>query len=384
MDIAVLLAALLGHAVIWVAAINRAHACGWRRGPVLVITVACFAVMAALPATVVWRVAVAGGPAGWLRSAHCGPAMLAYVSLCVACAVAAAATRLRRCFLRPTRLMRSHRVRSVDTEAVALPSVEHPHHFVVHLPRNESLQLDLTERAIEVPRLPPSLDGLSIVHLSDLHFTGRVGRIYFEEVVRASNELEPDLLAITGDLVDRSAYIDWIPQTLGRLTARYGVYFVLGNHDRRVDVERLLRVLGDNGLRHVGGRWLEISVRGQRVVISGNELPWFSPAADLTGCPPRAAAPLRIALAHTPDQLPWARAGDADLLLAGHTHGGQIRLPLVGPIFTPSRGGVKYAAGLFYAPPTILHVSRGVSGQFPLRINCPPEMTELRLQAGRS
>jgi predicted MPP superfamily phosphohydrolase len=255
---------------------------------------------------------------------------------------------------------------------------------VVHLPRNESLQLDLTERAIDVPRLPPSLDGLSIVHLSDLHFTGRVGRIYFEEVVRASNELEPDLVAITGDLVDRSAYIDWIPQTLGRLAARYGVYFVLGNHERRVDVERLLRVLRESGLRHVGGRWLEITARSERVVISGNELPWFGPAADLTGCPPRAAAPLRIALAHTPDQLPWAQAGDADLLLAGHTHGGQIRLPLVGPIFTPSRGGVTYASGLFYAPPTILHVSRGVSGQFPLRINCPPEMTELRLHAGRS
>ena len=85
-------------------------------------------------------------------------------------------------------------------------SPEHPHHFLVHLPGNESLQLDLTERAIDLPRLPPALDGLSIVHLSDLHFTGRVGKAYFQEVVRLSNELEPDLVAITGDLVDRSRH----------------------------------------------------------------------------------------------------------------------------------------------------------------------------------
>ena len=72
---------------------------------------------------------------------------------------------------------------------------------------------------------------------------------------------------------------------------------------------------------------------------------------------------------------------DVDLLLAGHLHGGQIRFPLIGPIFSPSLWGVKHAWGTFHAPPTILHVSRGVSGQFPIRVNCPPEMIRLSLRA---
>ena len=76
------------------------------------------------------------------------------------------------------------------------------HHFLVYLPRNEILQLDMTERAIEIPRLRPALDGLSIIHLSDFHFTGRVAKDYFQEVVRHANETEPDLVAVTGDLVD--------------------------------------------------------------------------------------------------------------------------------------------------------------------------------------
>ncbi len=67
--------------------------------------------------------------------------------------------------------------------------------------------------------------------------------------------------------------------------------------------------------------------------------------------------------------------------MAGHTHGGQIRLPLIGAVFSPSRQGVQYASGLFYAPPTIMHVTRGVSGELPIRLNCPPEMAHLVLHS---
>ena len=115
------------------------------------------------------------------------------------------------------------------------------------------------------------------------------------------------------------------------------------------------------------------------VILAGNELPWFVPAADLRDCPPRAApsGPPRIGLAHTPDQLDWACANEFDLLLAGHTHGGQICLPLVGPLFVPSIVGVRYAAGVFGRGPTVLHVTRGVSGELPVRWNCPPEIVRL-------
>ena len=80
---------------------------------------------------------------------------------------------------------------------------ENSHHLLARLPLNEILRLDVTDWTLDVPRLAPALDGLSIVHLSDFHFTGRVGKAFFREVVRTSNELQPDLVALTGDLVDR-------------------------------------------------------------------------------------------------------------------------------------------------------------------------------------
>ena len=282
----------------------------------------------------------------------------------------------------PSKILRFHRTRSLSMANV-LHSPEHPHHAIVRLPGNESLALDLTERGLDVPRLPPELEGLSIVHLSDFHFTGKVGKPFFEEIVRMSNALEPEIVALTGDLVDKTPYIDWIPETYGRLKARYGVYYIFGNHDRRADWQRMRRVLDGLGLIYVGGGWKVVEIRGQPVLFAGNELPWFRPAVDLGTCPPRSEVPFRLLLAHSPDQLAWARKGDGDLMLAGHTHGGQIRLPLIGPVFAPCRGGVQFASGLFHAPPTILNVSRGLSAELPLRMNCTPEIIHLTLHTGR-
>jgi predicted MPP superfamily phosphohydrolase len=258
--------------------------------------------------------------------------------------------------------------------------------FLVRLPGNEMLRLEVNEKTLRIKRLAPALDGLSIVHLSDLHFTGTIKRRYFEELVERANVLKPDIVAITGDLLDKTACIDWVPYTLGRLRARYGAFFVLGNHDLRVDWRRLRETLKDSGLLDLGGRWHPLNVQGREILLAGNELPWFRPAADLAGSPSADGPerPLRIALSHSPDQLRWARRGDFDLLLAGHNHGGQIRLPFIGPVFTPSLCGVKYASGVFYEPPTLLHVSRGVSGRTPLRYNCPPELTKLVLTCGKN
>jgi predicted MPP superfamily phosphohydrolase len=271
---------------------------------------------------------------------------------------------------------------AVAPAAAALSKEEQEHHISVHLPGNESLRLDLTERVIEVPRLPKPLEGLTILHLSDLHFTGMVGKAYFREVVRVSNELKPDLVAITGDLVDKSKCISWIPDTLGQLTAPYGICVILGNHDLRVDETALRKTLAESGLIDLGGRWINIDVRGETVIMSGNELPWFRPAPDLNNCPPRTTdcGQLRIALSHSPDQLDWARTNDVDLMLSGHTHGGQILIPILGPVFLPSAFGVKYDYGVFHSPPTILHVTRGVSGKQPLRWRCAPEITLLTLR----
>lgn len=386
MDLPLLLLALLGHVVLWVAVGNRIHGVAMPRWATQWLSLLCIGCLMAAPAAFGWWLIrtdyVLFGGSGWLELP---PWVTLYLSACwVAAAVAVGWWAWRFLGHRPPAVLRFHRSRSVDLarDSAELARHEHAHHFLVHLPGNEILKLDVTERAIDVPRLAPVLDGLSIVHVSDFHFTGRVGKAYFREVVRRINQMEPDLVAITGDLVDHAEYIDWIPDTLGRLRGRYGVYFVLGNHDLRVDTDRLRGVLRQSGLVDLGGRWVRLEIRGQPVVLAGNELPWIAPAADMTRCPSRSGdGPLRIVLSHSPDQLDWAQAQDVDLLLAGHTHGGQIRFPLIGPILSPSRVGVKYSSGVFYAPPTIMHVTRGVSGQFPVRLKCPPEMAHLLLHA---
>jgi uncharacterized protein len=388
MDLALLCLALVGHAALWVGFINRAHAAGFVRSFMHVLTFLGFACLGGIPLGVGFWLAQRGftpwGPNDWQAFPR---SLLAYFALCWALGAARILWWIwRHATHRPPDVLRWHRSRFVRlARREGQPGgVDHLHHFLARLPGNQILHLDFAERELDVPRLSPALDGLTIVHLSDTHFTGRVGKAFFQEVVHLSNEQEPDLVAVTGDLVDASEYIDWIPDTLGRLTARHGVFFVLGNHDLKADVTRLRRTLIESGLVDLGGRWVKIEASGVPMVLAGNELPWFPPAADMQHAPPRGAdgQPLRILLSHSPDQFDWAIRHDFDVMLAGHLHGGQIRIPWIGPIFAPSRQGIRFASGTFYRRPTILHVNRGLSGELPIRLNCPPELTKLVLRAG--
>ena len=246
-----------------------------------------------------------------------------------------------------------------------------------YVPSNEIMKLHVNEKVLALPRLDPQLEGISITHLSDVHFTGAVTAAFHHEVVRQANALRSDMIALTGDLIDKRKCRGWLGDILGQLKAPHGVYFVLGNHDLRVHDEFGVRkALTMQGLVDLGSRWIRTTVRECPVILAGNELPWFVPAADMRDCPTSA---LRILLSHAPDQLPWARNNHVDLMLAGHTHGGQVALPIIGPVFSPSKFGVRYAAGTFYEQPTLMHVSRGVSGTRHVRINAPPELTKLIL-----
>ena len=380
MELLLALPALLGHAFLWAAFFNHTHGTALPRWFLEPLTIVALVLTVSIPVTYgVWFPILA------LDGVHTGRWMLVvwlarlYLGVSwIAAAVALARWLHFRVLRRPPALLRHDRSR---VHTLLQPST-HSRHFLTRLPGNQALQLDVAERALEVPRLPAALDPITLLHLSDLHFTGRIAKPYFEEAVRIANQFQPDLVAVTGDLVDKPHCIDWIPDTLGKLTARCGVYFILGNHDLWGDTDRLRRTLTDSGLVDLGGRWIEIRVRGEPVVLTGNQLPWIPPAADLQDAPPppREGGPPRIALAHSPDQLAWARACEVDLLLAGHTHGGQIRLPLVGPILSASHAGARYSSGTFHAPPTIMHVSRGLSAELPLRLHCPPEITKLLLR----
>ena len=125
--------------------------------------------------------------------------------------------------------------------------------------------------------------------------------------------------------------------------------------------------------------WQQIDVRGQPLQVIGHEGPWFTPVPDLAGCPENN---FRLLVSHTPDNIRWARRHHVDLMLAGHVHGGQIRLPLIGSLFVPSRYSRKYDCGTFFSNPTVMYVSRGLAGQHPLRFNCRPEVTRIILRRG--
>lgn len=263
--------------------------------------------------------------------------------------------------------------------------------FLARWPGNEILRLRIERKTLQINRLPRQLEGLTIAHLSDLHMTGRLTQPFYETIVEQTNALKPDLIVITGDIAEKVACIPWVAPTLGRLQARYGKFFVLGNHEMRLpNVAPLRQALTEAGIVDIASRVDVYPVRGTSVVFAGTERPWFGIAPDMSERT-RGAGPLvtsesdyfRILLSHTPDEYAWARAHEFDLMLAGHNHGGQIRLPLVGPLITPSRFGFRYAGGIYHEPPTVLHVSRGLSGLHQLRINCPPELALLTLVGGQ-
>jgi predicted MPP superfamily phosphohydrolase len=269
-----------------------------------------------------------------------------------------------------------HAARLLEQHPIVAPTSR----LLGKIPGNQILKIYAQHKTLHVANLPGDLDGLRLVHLSDLHMVGQFTPDFFALAVDHINQWQPDVVAVTGDLVDREDCIAWIPGTLGRLQSRFGVYAILGNHDQRlVDVARLRQALTDCGIEDIGGRCVVRRIRHTDVLLAGNEHPWFPrPAESVVCCPEQRF--YRILLAHSPDQFPWARAHQFDLMLAGHTHGGQIRFPVVGPVVCPSRFGVRYASGIFDVPPTLMHVSRGLSGVHPLRFNCPPEITLLELR----
>lgn len=284
-----------------------------------------------------------------------------------------------------TRLEQNH---TVVVDAVKrlgrVPSGSLTTSVLSRIPTNQVFELAIQQKTLRLPHLDPRLDGLTITHLSDLHFTGRVTRDFYDFIVQEANVLDSDLVVISGDVIDKPVCMPWLREVLGRLTSRHGVFFVLGNHDLRIrDELSLRREIVQHGLIDLGGRVQTVTIRGCPILMAGNELPWFAPAADMRSAPDRVEGqiPFRIAVSHSPDQIGWARHHAFDLMLAGHTHGGQIRLPIVGPVFSPSRYGVRYASGTFFRAPTLMHVSRGLSGTRPLRFNCRPELAQLILRA---
>ncbi len=247
------------------------------------------------------------------------------------------------------------------------------------LPGNEIFQVEFIERELALPRLPVAWEGLTILHVSDLHLSGTPDKSFYRRVLQIASEPEPDLVCVTGDIADGTFYQRWIIPTLGWLRWKIDAFAILGNHDYWYDPPFIRRRLTRLKMKYLGNSWRQIEVRGEPLVVIGNEYPWAKPQPDLSKCP---AGPFRLCLSHTPDNLPWARRAGIDLMLSGHVHGGQIRFPVIGSVLVPSRYGRAYDCGTFHEPPTVLHVSRGLGGEHPLRWGCRPEVTRLTLRRG--
>lgn len=377
-----LVVATLGHGFLWTGLVNRLHGLSGPRPVIKLLTLATFLAFLAIPAAIAWR--VSGSSAAEFNPFVRGDAIAAYLWSTVAIGVLALvikpwieAHRYDRSVLKKW----TADVRDIPKLLGRKPLSGAVATLLGALPLNEALKLSVDRKRLALPRLPEELEGLTIAHITDLHMTGRLDREFYEVVTRQLNDLRPDVIAITGDIIENAACTPWLEKTLGGLCAPLGVYFVLGNHDAFVDAKQTREILSSCGLTCLSGRWLKAEWNGVYITLGGNELPWMPPAAKLDQLTPRQPdrPEFRLVLCHSPDQFGWCVRADADLALAGHTHGGQIQFPILGSIMSPSLHGTRYACGVFRRGATVLHVGRGVSGETPLRWRCPPEIALLEL-----
>lgn len=246
----------------------------------------------------------------------------------------------------------------------------------VKVPDVKTIELKLAD-------LPAPLDGFSIVQLTDLHMGTVFKKDWLEQVVAKTNELKPDVVAMTGDYVD--GYVDKIGQELeplAGLQARFGVFAVTGNHEYYWNMSQWQEALTNLNVRLLENEHHVLNVNGKRLIIAG--IPdlaaerFSSEQPDLAAALKNAPAGLRILLAHQPKHA-RGYASHADLILSGHTHGGLMFFlqPLI------ARFNAGFVAGLYPLEGGQLYVSPGTGlwGGFASRIGVPAQITRIVLKA---
>jgi len=247
--------------------------------------------------------------------------------------------------------------------------------WMLRLPGNGALGLETHEWSVTLPHLPAELDGLTILHLTDLHFSRAYDRRYFEAVCDVAADMPSDLVFVTGDLIDDPACIDWIAPLLERLPAPLGRFAILGNHDHHHDLDGIADAVRRSGFTVLDGEVTTLDVHGRKLAVGGTCAPWGPDIPDADA--PR--ADFSLLLSHTPDRVYRAACQGWDFILAGHNHGGQIRIPVVGPILMPSLYSRRFEHGFFRIPPSLMYVSQGVGAKHPIRYGCPPEISRFTL-----
>lgn len=261
-----------------------------------------------------------------------------------------------------------------------------------------SRNINLARQDVRLTRLPESYDGLTIGQITDIH----AGPLATREMIRSGVDLlmneKPDIVALTGDFVSGATKFLWTTyggfkdhhmqfcmKELSRLKAPLGVYAVLGNHDFWTGPAVAARVI--KGLENIGVRVLRnesLPLKGdQAVYLAGVDDYWEKSYNLMNAMKEMPNESFKILLSHNPDVNEDIDARDlkVDLIISGHTHGGQVVLPLIGAPFLPSAFGQKYRAGLVEDQGRFTYISTGLGLFFvPIRLNCPPEVNLLTLR----
>jgi predicted MPP superfamily phosphohydrolase len=241
----------------------------------------------------------------------------------------------------------------------------------------------------DLPGTPAPFKGLNIAVISDLH----AGSTFIDEekidrIVSLTNAAKPDLILLTGDYVasvapalgGRHIPIQTVVSHLKHLSAPLGVYAVIGNHDRWEDAGGISRAFRDAGITVLENQHVTLGALGGPLILAGIgdfHTHASDPVLALAGIAP---ARLALCFTHTPDIFPHLPLTCA-LTIAGHTHGGQVRLPLVGRLKVPSGYGQRYAAGYIREGGKALFVSTGIgTSMLPVRFGVPPEISFLCLK----
>ncbi|MCU1342779.1 MAG: putative phosphohydrolase [Candidatus Acidoferrum typicum] len=243
----------------------------------------------------------------------------------------------------------------------------------------------VNDERIWLDALPEAFSGLRIVQISDIHHGLFLPEQWLADAVQQTNRLRADIVVLTGDFVTYSrANIEPAAEILSRLRARYGVLAVLGNHDFRVGADAVTSALRRKHIEVLRNQHATVHFGGSSLYVAGVDD--YGYGADVrravSGIPRDAAT---ILLAHNPRIIHLASRHGVSLVLSGHTHGGQVNLPLLGTVYGRSPERLRYKIGWDRLGPTQIYVSRGIGTiVLPWRLRCPAEITHLELLPGTS
>jgi hypothetical protein len=245
----------------------------------------------------------------------------------------------------------------------------------------EANSLSVEKINIKLKRLPKKLDGLRLIHLSDIHHSPFTNLEHIARAVEVSNRLKPDLFILTGDYVSHeSEYIAPVAEVLGKLESEFGIFACLGNHDHWTDAELVTRSFRQAKINVLINEGFRFAAHDASFWMCGVD-DYMVGKTDLRSAL-RGAFPdeMKLLLAHNPIILRQAARFDIDLMLSGHTHGGQVKLRDEDKRVLPQR---RLKNGLHYRKNTQIYITRGIGTVvLPIRYQCPPEISLIELKCG--